>query len=280
MVQRAYWTGFLKISLVSFPVNLYTATSSSSRVAFHQLHKETKKRIKLVPHEPELGAVSREDLVKGYEFERGKYVVIDQSELDRIKIESAKTIEVERFVKEGEIDELYVDNPYYLAPDGPIADESFRVFVEAMKRRKVAGIARVVLGGRERVVALKPRGKAILLTTLRHGTEVRALEPYIEDLGSGKLDKELLELAERLIDQRIGGFDPNAFTDRYAEAVLELVQSKIAGETFEVIERAAPSATVVSLMEALRQSVEGAEEMSKKPPARSARRRALKKQSS
>ncbi|MCZ6655479.1 MAG: Ku protein [Planctomycetota bacterium] len=280
MAQRAYWTGFLKISLVSFPVNLYTATSSSSRVAFHQLHKETKKRIKLVPHEPELGAVSREDLVKGYEFERGKYVVIDQSELDRIKIESARTIEVERFVKEGEIDELYVDNPYYLAPDGPIADESFRVFVEAMKRRKVAGIARVVLGGRERVVALKPRSKAILLTTLRHGEEVRALEPYIEDLGSGKLDKELLELAERLIDQRIGGFDPNAFTDRYAEAVLELVKSKIAGETFEVIERATPSATVVSLMEALRQSVEDVEEMSKKPPARSARRRALKKQSS
>ena len=168
---------------------------------------------------------------------------------------------------------------YYLAPDGPVADESFRVFVEAMKRKKVAGIARIVLGGRERLVALKPRGKAILLTTLRYGDEVRALEPYIEGLNSGKLDKELLELAERLIDQRIGMFDPKEFTDRYAEAVLELVKSKIAGERFEIIEREVPSATVVSLMEALRQSVEGAEEMPKKPPAGRARPRALKKQS-
>lgn len=280
MSQRVYWKGFLKISLVSFPVSLFNATGTGSRISFHQLHKDTKNRIKLVPHDPELGPVSREDLVKGYEFERGRYVVIDRSELDQIKIETTKAIEIERFVKESDIDELYLDSPYYLAPDGPVAEESFRVFTEAMRRKKVAGIARVVLGGRERLVALKPRGKGMLLTSLRYRDEVRSQEPYFEDIKTGKLDRELLELAERLVDQRIGDFDLKEFTDRYGEMVLELVKSKIAGERFEVIEEEKPSAKVVSLMEALRQSVEGAEEIRKKPPARSTRRRVAKKQSS
>ncbi len=278
MAVRAQWKGFIKVSLVSFPVSLYTATSSSDRISFNQIHKDTKQRIKLVPHEPDLGPVSREDLVKGYEYEKGKFVVVEPSELDAIKLETTNTIEIEKFVKESKIDEFYVDSPYFVAPDGPVADEPFRVFVEAMRRKKVAGIARVVLSGRERIVAVKPRGKGIVMQTLRYGSEVRSEEPYFEDVGTGKVDAQMLKLAEQLINQRLGEFDPSEFSDRYGEAVLALVKSKIAGQPIEVLEEEEPAAKVVSLMDALRQSVEEVE-VKKKPAARSTTRRRAKKSS-
>jgi DNA end-binding protein Ku len=232
----------------------------------------------MVPHEPDLGPVSREDLVKGYEYEKGKFVVVEPSELDAIKLETTKTIEIEKFVKESKIDEFYVDSPYFVAPDGPVADEPFRVFVEAMRRKKVAGIARVVLSGRERIVAVKPRGKGLIMQTLRYGSEVRSEEPYFEEVGTGKVDAQMLKLAEQLINQRLGEFDPSEFSDRYGEAVLALVKSKIAGQPIEVLEEEEPSAKVVSLMDALRQSVEEVE-VKKKPAARSTTRRRAKKSS-
>jgi DNA end-binding protein Ku len=278
MAVRAQWKGFIKVSLVSFPVSLYTATSSSDRISFNQIHKDTKQRIKLVPHEPDLGPVSREDIVKGYEYEKGKFVVVEPSELEAIMLESTKTIEIEKFVKESEIDEFYVDSLYFVAPDGPVADEPFRVFVEAMRRKKVAGIARMVLSGRERIVAVKPRGKGIIMQTLRYGSEVRSEEPYFEDVGTGKVDAQMLKLAEQLINQRLGEFDPSEFSDRYGEAVLALVKSKIAGQPIEVLEEEEPAAKVVSLMDALRQSVEEVE-VKKKPAARSTTRRRAKKSS-
>lgn len=279
MAARAMWKGFVKVSLVSFPVSLYNATSSSDRISFNQIHKDTKKRINLVPHEPDLGPVSREDLVKGYEYEKGHFVVVEPSEIDAIKLETTKTIEIEKFVKANDIDELYMDSPYYLAPNGPVADEPYRVFVEAMRRKKVAGIARVVLSGRERIVAVKPRGKGIVMETLRYGSEVRSEDLYFEDVGTGKVDAEMLKLAEQLIDQRLGEFDPSEFSDRYNEAVLALVKSKIAGRAFEMPEAEAPTAKVVSLMDALRKSVEEAE-VEKKPAAKSTTRRRAKKKSS
>jgi DNA end-binding protein Ku len=278
MAVRAQWKGFIKVSLVSFPVSLYTATSSSDRISFNQIHKDTKQRVKLVPHEPNLGPVSREDLVKGYEYEKGKFVVIEPSELEAIKLETTKTIEIEKFVKESEIDELYVDSPYFVAPEGPVADEPFRVFVEAMRRKKVAGVARVVLSGRERIVAVKPRGKGLIMQTLRYGSEVRSEEPYFEDVGTGKVDAQMLKLAEQLIDQRFGEFDASEFSDRYGEAVLALVKSKIAGQPIEALEEEEPAAKVVSLMDALRRSVEEVE-VKKKPAARSTTRRRAKKSS-
>ncbi len=278
MAVRAQWKGFIKVSLVSFPVSLYTATSSSDRISFNQIHKDTKQRIKLVPHEPDLGPVSREDIVKGYEYEKGKFVVVEPSEMDAIKLETTRTIEIEKFVKESEIDELYVDSLYFVAPDGPVADEPFRVFVEAMRRKKVAGIARMVLSGRERIVAVKPRGKGLIMQTLRYGSEVRSEEPYFEDVGTGKVDAQMLKLAEQLINQRLGEFDPSEFSDRYGEAVLALVKSKIAGQPIEVPEEEEPAAKVISLMDALRQSVEEVE-VKKKPAARSTTRRRAKKSS-
>ncbi len=274
MAPRAYWKGFVKLSLVSFPVRLYAATSSASKIAFNQVHKDTKQRIKMVPHEPDLGPVSRDDLVKGYEFEKGKFVIIDPHELDQIKIESDKTIQIEKFVKVDEIDELYLDSPYYMAPDGPAADDSFRVLMSAMARKNVVAIARVVMAGRERLVSIGPRGNGALLRTLRYANEIRGEAEYFEDINGENSEKELLKLGEALVDQHLGAFDPEEFTDRYAEAVLELVKAKVAGKTFEVIEDRAPKGDVVSLMDALRQSVESAE---KKPAAKTTARAKTKK---
>ena len=277
MALRPNWKGFLKVSLVSFPINMYKGTSSSSRISFHQLHKDTKQRIKLVPHDPKLGPVSRDDLVKGYEFEKGRYVIVEPSELDQIKLETTRTIEVERFVSESDIDELYINSPYYLAPDGPVAEEPFRVFIEAMKRKKVAGIARVVMNGRERVIAIKARGNGIVLTTLRYAQELRTPEPYFEDVGTGPVDKQMLTLAEQLIEQLFGEFDAKEFSDHYSEAVLELVKAKIAGRPTEIVEEVVPGADVISFMETLRQSVEEGGEVKKKPAVGSVRRRAPNK---
>lgn len=271
MGQRAYWKGFIKIGLVSFPVKLFTATSKGSNIQFHQLHKETHHRVKQAFKDPDLGEVSRDDLVKGYEVERGQYVVVEPSELEAIKLTSTKTIDIDRFVKESEIDECYVETPYYLAPDGPVAEESFRVVAEAMKRKKVVGIAQVVLGSRERLVKVKPRGKGVLMSTLHYAEEVNAEEPYFEEIGGDKPDKELLTLAETLIDQKLGHFDISDFTDHYAQAVQSLVKSKIAGKQFQMVAAETPEGNVVSLMDALRKSVVDAE-VPKTPPAKTKRR--------
>lgn len=257
MAARAYWKGFVKISLVSFPVSLFAVTSSSNRVAFHQVHKDTKRRIKLVPHDPELGPVDRADLVKGYEYEKGKYVIVDPAELDAIKIETDKTLEVQKFVPAGSIDQIYSDGNYYVAPDGAVAEESFRVFAEAMARKQVVALVRIVMSGRERIASLQPRGTGMVLTTLRHGQEIRSEQAYFEDIKEDKANRNLLQLAEKLIDQNLGEFDPEEFTDRYGEAVLELVKSKLEGRPAEFAEDERPAANIVSLMDALKQSVEG-----------------------
>ncbi len=281
MAARAYWKGFVKISLVSFPVSLFAVTSSSSKVAFHQVHKDTKRRIKLVPHDSELGPVDRADLVKGYEYEKGKYVIIDPEELEAIKFETNKTIEIEKFVPADSIDPLYSDGNYYAAPDGAVAEESFRVFAEAMARKEVVALVRIVLSGRERIASLQPRGAGMVLTTLRYGQEVRAETAYFEDIKDEDPNANLLQLAEKLIEQNLGEFDPDEFADRYGDAVLELVKSKLEGRPADFAEDAPQSANIVSLMDALKQSVEGSEAAeapaaAKKAPAKPKRRAAKK----
>lgn len=279
MAARAYWKGFVKISLVSFPVSLFAVTSSSNRVAFHQVHKDTKRRIKLVPHDPELGPVERADLVKGYEYEKGKYVIVDPEELEAIKFETNKTIEIEKFIPAGSIDQLYSDGNYYVAPDGAVAEESFRVFSAAMARKKVVGLVRIVLSGRERIASLQPRGLGMVLTTLRYGQEVRSESAYYEDIKDEEPNQSLLQLAEQLIDQNLGAFDPDEFADRYGDAVLELVKSKLEGRPAEFAEDAPQAANIVSLMDALKQSVDAAgtaepEEAAAKPKRRAAKKKA------
>lgn len=254
MAPRAYWKGYLKLSLVSCPVKLYAATTSANKISFNQLHKDTLNRVQMKYHDPELGEISRSDLVKGYQFEKDKYVVIDKEELDAIQIESNKTIEIEGFADASEIDNLYLDSPYFLGPDGPVAEETYGVIREALKRTDKIGIARVVLSGRERVIALSPYENGMVLTTLRSKSEVRQAAHYFEEI-DGEMNDELLGMAEMIIKQKEMEFDPENFEDRYEEALMDLVKAKIAGKE-PVISKAPEQGKVVNLMDALKASLE------------------------
>ena len=272
MAPRASWKGYLKVSLVSCPVRLYAATTSADKISFNHLHKDTHNRIQMKPVDPELGQVERSDLVKGYEFEKDQYVVITDEDLEAIQIESTKTINIEKFIDAGEIDSMYLDSAYYLAPDGPVAEETYRVVQEAMKRQDKAALARVVLFGRERVVAVVTRDNGLVLRSLRTAKEVRAHQEYFADIGDGKVEKNALELAEHLIEQNAGSFDPSEFEDRYQTALMEMVKAKVKGSA-PVVAKAPERGQVINLMDALKKSLAD----TKKPPAKSKRRAPAKK---
>ena len=254
MAPRAYWKGYLKLALVSCPVKLYTATSSANKISFNQLHKDTKNRVNMKYHDPELGEVERADLVKGYQFEKDKYVVIEKDELDAIQIESNKTIDIEGFVDAEDIDELYYDSPYFLGPDGPVAEETYAVIREALRNTNKVGIARVVLSGRERIIALSPRNEGMVMTTLRYNYEVRDDAHYFDELDVDVND-ELLQMAEMIINQKVMEFDAGMFEDRYEAALMELVKAKVAGKE-PVISKAPEQGKVVNLMDALKASIQ------------------------
>ena len=272
MAPRASWKGYLKVSLVSCPVRLYSATTSADKISFNQLHKDTHNRIQMKPVDPELGQVERSDLVKGYEFEKDQYVVITDEDLEAIQIESTKTINIETFIDADEIDAMYLDASYYLAPDGPVAEETYRVLQEAMRSQNKAALGRVVLFGRERLVVLLPRENGLMLRSLRAAKEVRSHQEYFADIGNGKVEKDALELAEHLIAQNAGHFDPSQFEDRYQTALMELVKAKIKGSA-PVVAKAPERGQVINLMDALKKSLAD----TKKPPARSKRRAPAKK---
>jgi len=262
MAGRASWKGYLKLSLVSCPVKLFPATSASAgKISFNLLHKDTLNRVQQKYHDPELGEIDRADLVKGYQFEKDKYVVVTSEELDEIEIESSKTIDIDGFVNAADIDPIYMDSTYYLAPDGPIAEETFAVVLEAMKRAHKVAIARIVLAGRERPVAIDPIVDGFKLTTLRTAKEVR--EPsYALDKLNVKLSDDMLDMAEQIIAKKEITFAPTAFEDRYEEALMTLVKSKISGGQ-PIITKAPERGNVVNLMDALRRSIQ--EE--RRPPA-------------
>ncbi len=280
MAARASWKGHLKLSLVSCPVKLYTATSSSGRIAFKLLHKETHNRIKMQPHDPELGPVERGDLVKGCEYEKDRYVVLTDEDLAKIQVESNKAIVIEQFVDESEVDGLYLDTPYYLAPDGPVAEETFRVIRDAMRQKKKVALSRLVLSSRERLIAISVRDKGLLITTLRTAEEVRDHGPYFEDITDDQSETEMLDLAAQLIDQKSATFDASTFKDNYQQALMELIKGKLKGED-PVFAKAPERGKVINLMDALKRSLED----SKKPAAASktrgtAKRTASKKKAS
>ncbi len=255
MAGRAYWNGYLKLSLVSCPVKLYSATSSSAgKISFNLLHKDTLNRVQQRYHDPELGEIDRADLVKGYQFEKDRYVVVTAEELDEISIESSKTIDIEGFVDAADVDPIYLDSPYFIAPDGPIAEETYAVILEAMKRAKKVAIARIVLNGRERLVAIHPLSEGLKLTTLRSAKEVRDPSSAIEKY-TVKLTPDMLAMAAQIIASKASKFAPSSFEDRYEEALMTLVKSKIAGGT-PVITKAPERGNVVNLMDALRRSIE------------------------
>jgi len=268
MAPRASWKGYLKLSLVSCPVRLYNAASSSERIAFNMLHKDTHNRVQMKPVDPELGQVERSDLVRGYEYEKNQYVILDEEDFAKARVESTETINIETFVDEDAVDGIYHDSPYYLAPDGAMAEETFVVIREAMKKTGKTAIARIVLSNRERIVSVGVRDRGMLVTTLRNPREIRGEAAYFEDIPANGADAEMLQLAEQLIKQKTGTFDPEQYTDRYEEALMEVIKAKIAGE--EPVVTAAPErGKVINLMDALKKSLDEA-----KPPAPSKSRKA------
>ena len=273
MAPRPSWKGHLRLSLVSCPVRLYPATSGASRVSFNLLHKDTLNRINMRAHDPELGEVERADLVRGYEYEKGRYVVMDPEDFERVQIESTKTIVVEQFVDEGDVDPLYLESPYYLAPDGDFAEETFGVIREAMRQEKKVALSRVVLTSREHLIAMSVREKGFLVTTLRTADEVRSSDEIFDEIKDSKPDKEMLQLATQLIRQKAGKFKPETFRDRYQDALMEVIRAKIKGET-PVVAKAPETARVINLMDALKRSLaESGGEPARKPPARSKARK-------
>jgi len=272
MAGRASWKGYLKLSLVSCPVKLFPATSASAgKISFNLLHKDTMNRVQMKYHDPELGEIDRVDLVKGYQFEKDKYVVVTAEEFDEIEIESSKTVDIDGFVDAGDIDPIYFDSTYYLAPDGPIAEETFAVILEAMRKAKKVAVARIVLSGRERQVTIQPIEDGFRLTTLRSAKEIREPSSALEPL-KAKYSPDMLAMAGQIIASKEMDFAPDAFEDRYEEALLTLVKSKIAGGQ-PVITKAPERGNVVNLMDALRRSIE--EE--RRPPAASLGKAAGKK---
>lgn len=275
MVSRATWKGQLQLSLVSFPVRLYNAVRSTSRVTLNQLHKGCHRRLKQQMKCPAHGDVERADIARGYEYEKSKFVVIDETDLQRIRLETTKTIQLVQFIGADELDPIFLDAPYYVAPDGRGAEEVCRVLREAMRESNRVGIGRVVLSSREHSVALQVQEPGLLLTTLRYAHEVRSAAPFFEDLRSGEVEEAPLRLAQQLIEQHTRPFDPTQFTDRYQDSLLEVVTAKIAGsEPIRVQEEEV--GRVINLMEALEQSLSGAEKK-KRPRARTVKRAAARK---
>ena len=255
MAPRPTWQGHLRLSLVTCPVALYTATQSSGDVRFNLLHKDTHNRIKMVTTDPELGPVDRSDLVKGYEYEKGQYVIVTPEEIESVRLESTKTIDIERFVDADDIDRLYWNAPYFLKPDGKLAIEAFTVIREAMERTDKVALGRVVMHQRERLVALEPRDNGLLAYTLRSHDEVRKPEEFFDDIPEHKADAQMIAIAEKIIEQQSGPFDPSEFTDRYEDALRDLIEEKKKGKGRIAKVEEPQDTNVVDLMEALRKSL-------------------------
>ncbi len=254
MATRPTWQGYLRLSLVSCPVALYTATSSSGEVHFHMLSKSTHNRIRMIPTDPEEGPIDRSDIVKGYEIEKGRYVVVTDEEIDNVRLETTRTLDIERFVDEDDIDRVYWNDPYYLAPDGDIAVEAFTVIREAMKKAKKVALGRLVMHQRERLMALEPHAKGILAFTLRTRDEVRDAADVFSDIKAVKPPAEMVQIASKIIAQQEGPFDPSKFNDRYEDALRDLIKAKEKGRTITAPEEP-KDAEVIDLMEALKRSL-------------------------
>jgi DNA end-binding protein Ku len=255
MTPRTNWKGYLKLSLVSCAVALYPALALSERVSFHMLNRSTGNRVKRQFVDAETGhPVEPEDQVKGYEIGKGQHILVEDYELDAVALESTHTIEIDRFVPRAEVDERFIDSPYYLAHADRVAQEAFAIIREAMRRKGVVGIARVVLQRRERVLMLQPFGKGLLAITLRYAHQVRTEGAAFEDIADVELQEEMLDLATRIIETKTGKFDVSRYEDRYENALLDLVKAKESGRAVEP-PRVPPPGPIIDLMEALRRSI-------------------------
>jgi len=257
MAPRPTWKGYLKLSLVSCAVAMYTATSTSNRIRLNIINRETGNRIRNQAVDAETGeVVENENKVKGYEVDDGRYVLLEDEELDEVALESTHTIEIESFVKRNEVDEIYLDESFYIVPNDEVAYEAFAVIREAMKKKDMVGLGRVVMHRRERLLMLQPRGKGISATALRYKPEVRKEDAYFDEIPATKVPNDMLQLAEHILEQKKGHFDPAKFEDRYEDALSALIKAKRAGKEPPTSPTPKPS-NVINLMDALRRSVKG-----------------------
>jgi DNA end-binding protein Ku len=273
MAPRAYWKGYLRLSLVSCPIALYPAASSSERVSFNRINKKTGHRLKQLLVDSESGEpVEREDIGRGYEVAKGEYILVEDDELEKIKIESTHTIDIDSFVPRSEIDDRYMESPYYIAPTDKVGQEAFAVIRDVIHDKGMVALGRVVLSRREHVIMLEAFEKGLLGTTLRYAYEVREAAGYFEEIPELKLPKEMKDLAAHIVDSKSAHFDPKGFEDHYETALVEMLRAKQAGRVVQAPKEEATPARVVNLMDALRASI-GAE-TKKKPAAASTRSRA------
>ncbi|HEX4736454.1 MAG TPA: Ku protein [Allosphingosinicella sp.] len=258
MAARAYWRGQIRLALVSIPVEIFSATKSGAQIAFNQIYEPTGQRIKYEKVVPGIGPVDPEDIVKGYQIEKGTYVTMTDEELEAVKLESKKTLELTQFVDYDEVDVLYFEKPYFVVPADDLAEEAFIVLREALRHTRKMGIGQLALRGREYLVSVKPCGRGIVLETLRYADEVNKAQNYFRDISDAKPDEELLDLAETLIDRKTGKFDASQYHDRYIEALRDLIEQKRKGKTIRAEEEETPAkgSNVIDLMAALKRSIE------------------------
>lgn len=257
MAPRPNWKGYLKLSLVSCSVALYPATTTSERVHFNIINRKTGDRIRNDIVDAETGQpVEPEDRVKGYEYEKGQYVLVEEDELDNVALESTHTIDIEQFVPMSDVDRIYLDESFYIVPQDEMAQEAFAVIREAMRKENLVGLARLVIYRREHLLLLAPRGKGLMATALRYKTEVRNEKNYFDDIKAIKVPADMLKLAVQILQSKKGHFDPAKFEDRYESALLALIEAKRAGKAPPVVSEERPS-NVINLMDALRRSARG-----------------------
>jgi DNA end-binding protein Ku len=254
VAPRANWKGYLRLSLVSCPIQLFPAASERQKIRFHQINKKTGNRIKYCKLDAVTGEqVDDEDIVMGYEVRKGEYVEVTEAELEAVAIEGAHTIEIDQFVPRNEIDDLYLSNPYYIKPDGEVGRQAYAVIREAIKKEGMVALGRVIFTTREHVIAIEPRGKGLLGVTLRYPYEIRKDEEYFGELPDERVPKEMLDLAIHIVKTKAGHFQPERFEDHYERALEDLIRRKQRGERIERASEPA-AAKVIDLMEALRQS--------------------------
>jgi DNA end-binding protein Ku len=255
-MPRAYWKGYLKLSLVTCPIALYPATTSAEKTHFHQINKRTGNRLQQQMVDSETGrVVDKEHKGRGYELSKGRYVEVEQDELEAVQLESTHTIDIDEFVPQEEIDERYLDRPYYIAPNGKTGADAFAVIRDAMKKKDKVALGRIVLTNREHVIKLEPLGKGLLGTTLRYPYQLRDEKSYFKAIPTPRVTKEMVDLAAHILDAKTAKFDPGRFEDKYETALKKLIKRKAAGKTIEIPEREEPSREAASLMDALRQSL-------------------------
>ncbi|MFC0685253.1 non-homologous end joining protein Ku [Novosphingobium clariflavum] len=279
MPARAYWKGQIRLALVSIPIEVYPATKSGAAISFHQIHEPSGKRIRYEKVAPGVGPVDRDEIIKGFEISRGNYVLLDEQEIEAVKIESRRTLELVQFVEADEIDVLYYEKPYFVVPADDLAEEAYTVLREALRKARKVGIGQLAVRGREQLVSVKPCGRGLVMEVLRYADEVQKAQGYFRDIEDSKPDADLLDLATALIDKKTAPFKPAEFHDRYVDALHRLIDKKAKSRSSKRIledvgEPIRGKGNVIDLMAALKKSVGSTTQSSsrkaaakEKPPA-------------